>query len=69
MVGPIGYTYRTDPIRRKKVKATIKLQVQINDNLTIEQLEIYLRDLLVTSVLPTLNADLVPLSLDVKKAR
>ena len=32
-------------------------------------LEMYLRDLLVKSVLPTLGMELVPLTLEVKKAR
>jgi hypothetical protein len=38
-------------------------------NTTAEEVETYFRDLLVKAVLPALNLDLVPLSLEVKKAR
>ena len=50
-------------------KYTIKFQVSHTDNLTPELFEIYLKDLLNSAVLPTLNAELIPLSLEVKKAR
>jgi hypothetical protein len=45
------------------MKYTIKFQASSNENLTPEQFEIYLQDLLNKAVLPTLNSDLVPLSL------
>jgi len=50
---------------------TIRLQVKEADfiNTTAEEVETYFRDLLVKAVLPALNLDLVPLSLEVKKAR
>jgi hypothetical protein len=51
------------------MKYTIKFQASSNENLTPEQFEIYLQDLLNKAVLPTLNSDLVPLSLEVKKSR
>jgi hypothetical protein len=52
-------------------KATVKFQVEINDfnEYTADSLEAALRDLLKKAVLPALNVELVPLSLDVKKAR
>jgi tRNA(Ser,Leu) C12 N-acetylase TAN1 len=50
---------------------TIRLQVREADfiNTTAEEVEIYFGDLLKKAVLPALNLDLVPLSLEVKKAR
>jgi hypothetical protein len=50
---------------------TIRLQVREADfiNTTAEEVEIYFKDLLKKAVLPALNLDLVPLSLEVKKAR
>ena len=51
---------------------TIRLQVRegyATPNTTAEEVEIYLKDLLQKAVLPALNLDLVPLSLEVKKAR
>jgi hypothetical protein len=50
---------------------TIRLQVREADfiNTTAEEVEIYFKDLLQKAVLPALNLDLVPLSLEVKKAR
>jgi hypothetical protein len=51
---------------------TIRLQVREGydtPNTTAEEVEIYLKDLLQKAVLPALNLDLVPLSLEVKKAR
>jgi hypothetical protein len=50
---------------------TIRLQVREADfiNTTAEEVETYFKDLLQKAVLPALNLDLVPLSLEVKKAR
>jgi hypothetical protein len=51
---------------------TIRLQVReaySTPNTTAEEVEIYLKDLLQKAVLPALNLELVPLSLEVKKAR
>ena len=50
---------------------TIRLQVREADfiSTTAEEVEIYFKDLLQKAVLPALNLDLVPLSLEVKKAR
>jgi hypothetical protein len=50
---------------------TIRLQVREADfiNTTAEEVEIYFGDLLKKAVLPALNLELVPLSLEVKKAR
>jgi hypothetical protein len=50
---------------------TIRLQVREADfiNTTAEEVEIYFKDLLKKAVLPALNLELVPLSLEVKKAR
>jgi hypothetical protein len=53
------------------VKATIRLQVELDptqypDTLS---LEVVLQDLLKKAVFPTLNVELVPLSLEVRKAR
>jgi hypothetical protein len=50
-------------------KYTIKFQALSTDNLTPELFEIYLKDLLNSAVLPTLNSELVPLTLEVKNAR
>lgn len=62
-----------DPQRKDKkmVKATIRLQVELDptqypDTLS---LEVALQDLLKKAVFPTLNVELVPLSLEVRKAR
>jgi hypothetical protein len=51
------------------MKYTIKFQASSTDNLTPELFEIYLKDLLNSAVLPTLTSELIPLSLEVKKAR
>jgi hypothetical protein len=51
---------------------TIRLQVREGydtPNTTAEEVEIYFKDLLQKAVLPALNLELVPLSLEVKKAR
>ena len=53
-------------------KFTIRLQVSEaynTPNTTAEEVEIYFKDLLQKVFLPALNLDLVPLSLEVKKAR
>jgi hypothetical protein len=51
------------------MKVTIRFQLDTYGTYTVEQLESQLRDLLITSVLPTLNADLIPGTLETKKAR
>ena len=51
---------------------TIRLQVReaySTPNTTAEEVEIYFKDLVQNVLLPALNLDLVPLSLEVKKAR
>jgi hypothetical protein len=55
----------------KNQKYTISLQVTEADfiHTTVFDLEFYFKDLLQKAVLPALNLDLVPLSLEVKKAR
>ena len=52
-------------------KFTIRLQVSEADfiSTTAEDVEFYFKDLLQKAVLPALNLELVPLSLEVKKAR
>lgn len=51
-------------------KVTFKIK-DISTNIADDSvdLEIYLKDLLVNSVLPALGMELVPLTLEVKKAR
>ena len=49
-------------------KISVKFQVLVNENEVIN-FEYFLRDLLNTSVLPALSAELVPLTLETKKAR
>ena len=50
---------------------TIRLQVRESDftDSNAEDVEYYFKDLLDKAVLPALNLSLVPLSLEVKKAR
>jgi hypothetical protein len=50
----------------KKMKVTFKINVSDDEEVNFEY---FLKDLLETSVLPALSADLVPLSLEVKKSR
>lgn len=49
-------------------KMTVKFQVMVLDD-EVTNFEYFLKDLLVTSVLPALTADLIPLTLEVKKGR
>ena len=49
-------------------KISVKFQVLVNENEAVN-FEYFLRDLLNTSVLPALSAELVPLTLETKKAR
>ena len=49
-------------------KMTVKFQVMVLDD-EVTNFEYFLNDLLVTSIFPALSADLVPLSLEVKKGR
>jgi len=53
----------------QKYSITLKVQELPFEYTTPEDLEYYLNDLLVSSVLPALNVKLVPLTLTVKKAR
>jgi hypothetical protein len=53
----------------QKYSITLKVQELPFLYTTKEDLEYYLNDLLVSSVLPTLNLKMVPLTLEVKKAR
>ena len=52
-------------------KYTITFKVSDLTNIQDDEtgLEIYFKDLLVTSILPALGMELVPLTLEVKKAR
>ena len=49
-------------------KLSVKLQVLVSEE-EVTNFEYFLQDLLKTSVLPALSADLIPLTLEVKKAR
>ncbi len=49
-------------------KLSVKFQVLVPDNETLN-FEYFLKDLLETSIFPALSAELVPLTLEVKKAR
>jgi hypothetical protein len=49
-------------------KMSVKFSVLVNENETLN-FQYFLQDLLNTSVLPALSAELVPLTLEVKKAR
>lgn len=53
----------------QKYSITLKVQELPFIHTTSEDVEYYLNDLLVNSVLPTLNLKMVPLTLEVKKAR
>lgn len=53
----------------QKYSITLKVQELPFLYTTKEDLEYYLNDLLVSSVLPALNLKMVPLTLEVKKAR
>jgi hypothetical protein len=50
----------------KKLSISFKVEVEDSEVLNYEY---FLQDLLKTSVLPALSSNLVPLSLEVKKAR
>ncbi len=49
-------------------KYTVKFKVEVNGDETIN-FEYFLQDLLKSSVLPALSAELIPLTLEVKKGR
>ena len=49
-------------------KMTVKFQVLVSDD-EVLNFEYFLKDSLESSILPALSATLVPLTLDVKKAR
>ena len=49
-------------------KLTVKMAVMVNDD-EVLNFEYFLKDLLETSVMPALSANLVPLTLEVRKAR
>jgi hypothetical protein len=49
-------------------KISVKFQVLVSET-EVTNFEYFLQDLLNTSVLPALSAELVPLTLEVKKAR
>jgi hypothetical protein len=49
-------------------KISVKFQLLVEENEVIN-FEYFLQDLLQSSVLPALSAELVPLTLEVKKAR
>lgn len=50
-------------------KMTVRFQVETTDQTEMDWFEIYLNDLLKNTVFPTLKVEMVPLSLEVKKAR
>jgi hypothetical protein len=60
------------PIKQTKgnemKKFTISFKVEVSEGDAVG-FEYFLKDLLETSVLPALSADLVPLTLEVKKSR
>lgn len=58
-----------EEMKIKKYSVTFRVQTPINGKNTAEALEVYLKDLLTSSVLPALNLELIPLTLEVKKAR
>lgn len=49
-------------------KLSVKFSVLVNES-EVTNFEYFLQDLLNSSVLPALSAELVPLTLEVKKAR
>jgi hypothetical protein len=49
-------------------KYTVKFKVEVSGDETVN-FEYFLNDLLNTSILPALSAELIPLTLEVKKAR
>lgn len=53
----------------KKYSVTFRVETPIEGKHFQSALEIYLKDLLTKSVLPALNLELIPLTLEVKKAR
>ena len=56
-------------MKMKKYSITFRVQTPINGAETAAALEVYLKDLLTSSILPALNLELIPLTLEVKKAR
>lgn len=60
--------YSLDERIKKMKKLSVKFQVLVNEDETTN-FEYFLNDLLVSSVLPALSAQLVPLTLETKKAR
>ena len=56
------------PKEDKVKKINVKFQLLVNEEEVIN-FEYFLKDLLETSVLPALSAQLVPLTLETKKAR
>lgn len=53
----------------KKYSVTFRVQTPIHAAKTEEALWVYLEDILTSSILPALNLELIPLTLEVKKAR
>lgn len=66
----VKYTLRQE---KKKMGQKYTIKFKVTDLTAIKNdeldLEIYLKDLLTCSVLPALGMELVPLTLEVKKAR
>ena len=50
-------------------KYSVQFKVVSESNVSIEDVEYYLKDLINKSVLPALNLELVPLTFDVKVSR
>lgn len=55
-------------VNKMSKKISVKFQLLVEENEVIN-FEYFLQDLLQSSVLPALSAELVPLTLEVKKAR
>jgi hypothetical protein len=50
-------------------KLSVSFKVEVEDTEPLLNYEYFLKDLLEASILPALSSNLVPLSLEVKKAR
>ena len=65
----VKYTLRQEKKMGQKYSITFKVSDLTNIKDDSVDLEIYFKDLLVASILPALGMELVPLTLEVKKAR
>jgi hypothetical protein len=65
----VKYTLRQEKRNEQEIHITFKVSDLTNIKDDSVDLEIYFKDLLVASILPALGMELVPLTLEVKKAR